>query len=85
MEKENLSSLEQDPQVSPLQSTDAAPDLMCCFEKGIAGGQINITDEIENWPGVIHSSGSELGLPLGSMPNTLKRSQGLHSYRDRDT
>ncbi len=32
------------------------------LEKGIAGGQINITDEIENWPGVIHSTGSELGV-----------------------
>lgn len=31
------------------------------LEKGIAGGQINITDEIENWPGTIHSTGSELG------------------------
>ncbi|MEG1823649.1 MAG: thioredoxin-disulfide reductase [Cloacibacillus sp.] len=31
------------------------------LEKGIPGGQINITDEIENWPGVIHSTGSELG------------------------
>jgi len=31
------------------------------LEKGIAGGQINITDEIENWPGVIHSTGAELG------------------------
>lgn len=31
------------------------------LEKGLPGGQINITDEIENWPGVIHSTGSELG------------------------
>ena len=32
------------------------------LEKGIPGGQINITDEIENWPGVINSTGSELGV-----------------------
>lgn len=31
------------------------------LEKGLAGGQINITDEIENWPGVIHATGAELG------------------------
>lgn len=31
------------------------------LEKGLPGGQINITDEIENWPGVIRSTGSELG------------------------
>lgn len=30
------------------------------IEKGAPGGQIRITDEIENWPGVIHSSGVEL-------------------------
>lgn len=32
------------------------------LEKGLPGGQINITDEIENWPGVIHSTGADLGL-----------------------
>ena len=31
------------------------------IEKGVPGGQIRITDEIENWPGVIHSTGVELG------------------------
>lgn len=31
------------------------------LEKATPGGQINITDEIENWPGTIHSTGSELG------------------------
>lgn len=31
------------------------------LEKGIPGGQINITDEIENWPGVIKSTGQDLG------------------------
>ena len=31
------------------------------LEKGLPGGQINTTDEIENWPGVQHASGQELG------------------------
>ncbi|MEG1642168.1 MAG: thioredoxin-disulfide reductase [Synergistaceae bacterium] len=31
------------------------------LEKGTPGGQINITDEIENWPGVLESTGSALG------------------------
>jgi len=30
------------------------------LEKGLPGGQINTTDEIENWPGVKHASGQEL-------------------------
>ena len=31
------------------------------IEKGVPGGQINITEEIENWPGVQHATGPELG------------------------
>jgi thioredoxin reductase (NADPH) len=30
------------------------------LERGIAGGQINTTEEIENWPGVQHATGPEL-------------------------
>ena len=31
------------------------------IEKAATGGQINITDEIENYPGVAHATGPELG------------------------
>ncbi|HOO64319.1 MAG TPA: thioredoxin-disulfide reductase [Synergistaceae bacterium] len=31
------------------------------LEKGLPGGQINSTDEIENWPGVLMATGPELG------------------------
>ena len=31
------------------------------LERGVAGGQINNTDEIENYPGISHATGSELG------------------------
>lgn len=34
------------------------------LERGMPGGQINTTDEIENWPGVIHSTGGDLGASL---------------------
>jgi thioredoxin reductase (NADPH) len=31
------------------------------LERGATGGQINITDEIENYPGVAHATGPEVG------------------------
>jgi thioredoxin reductase (NADPH) len=31
------------------------------LENGVPGGQINLTEEIENWPGVKHATGTELG------------------------
>lgn len=31
------------------------------LERGATGGQINTTEEIENWPGVQHATGPELG------------------------
>ncbi|MBR1486948.1 MAG: FAD-dependent oxidoreductase, partial [Synergistaceae bacterium] len=31
------------------------------LEKATTGGQINNTDEVENYPGVSHCSGAELG------------------------
>ncbi|MBQ7593997.1 MAG: thioredoxin-disulfide reductase [Synergistaceae bacterium] len=36
------------------------------LEKGAAGGQINNTDEVENYPGISHATGSELGDMLKS-------------------
>jgi thioredoxin reductase len=30
------------------------------LERGATGGQINTTEEIENWPGVQHATGPEL-------------------------
>ncbi|MDH5525172.1 MAG: thioredoxin-disulfide reductase [Desulfobulbaceae bacterium] len=32
------------------------------IEKGVAGGQLNNTDEVENWPGTIKISGAELAV-----------------------
>ncbi len=31
------------------------------LERGATGGQINNTDEIENYPGVAHATGPEIG------------------------
>ena len=32
------------------------------IEKGAAGGQVNMSDEVENYPGFIHTSGAELSM-----------------------
>ena len=42
------------------------------LEKGLPGGQINITDEIENWPGVQHATGAELGRMLKDHADKFK-------------
>ena len=31
------------------------------LERAVTGGQINNTDEVENYPGILHATGSELG------------------------
>lgn len=33
-------------------------------EKGVPGGQVTMSDEVENWPGTQHISGSELALNM---------------------
>ena len=33
-------------------------------EKGVPGGQVTMSDEIENWPGIEHISGAELALNM---------------------
>ena len=32
------------------------------IEKGAAGGQVNMSDEVENYPGFVHTSGAELSM-----------------------
>ncbi|MBT8340643.1 MAG: thioredoxin-disulfide reductase [Desulfatitalea sp.] len=32
------------------------------IEKGIPGGQVNLSDEVENYPGLIHANGAELAM-----------------------
>lgn len=41
-------------------------------EKGVIGGAISITDEIENWPGVKHATGPELGDMFREHAESLK-------------
>ena len=49
------------------------------FEKGVPGGQINITEEIENWPGVQHATGPELGQMFRAHAEKFKT-----EFRDAD-
>lgn len=36
------------------------------IEKGIAGGQLNNTDEVENWPGTVKITGAELAVQFAN-------------------
>ncbi len=49
------------------------------LEKGVPGGQINITEEIENWPGVEHATGPELAAMFRSHAEKFKT-----EFRDAD-
>ncbi len=49
------------------------------IEKGVPGGQINITEEIENWPGVQHATGPELGQMFRAHAEKFKT-----EFRDAD-
>lgn len=54
------------------------------LEKGAFGGQITVTDEIENWPGVIKSTGQELATTLHAHAasfNTEFRDSAVASIR----
>jgi thioredoxin reductase (NADPH) len=42
------------------------------IEKGVFGGAICVTDEIENWPGVKHATGPELGDMFKDHAESLK-------------
>jgi thioredoxin reductase (NADPH) len=42
------------------------------LEKGVVGGQVNITDKIENWPGTISIGGMELAQSFKKHAETLK-------------
>lgn len=49
------------------------------LERGVAGGQINTTEEIENWPGVQHATGPELSEMFRSHAEKFKT-----EFRDAD-
>ena len=57
------------------------------LEKGAPGGQINTTEEIENWPGVQHATGPELANSFREHAlkfNTEIRSAGVEKVELRD-
>jgi len=49
------------------------------LEKGVPGGQINTTEEIENWPGVEHATGPDLARMFRSHAEKFKT-----EFRDVD-
>ncbi len=50
-------------------------------EKGIPGGQVNLSDEVENYPGFIHTSGAELSMKFAEHA----RSYGLEELNEEVT
>jgi thioredoxin reductase (NADPH) len=51
------------------------------IEKGLPGGQINLSDEVENYPGFIHTSGAELSMKFAEHA----RSYGLEERNEEVT
>ena len=51
------------------------------IEKGIPGGQVNLSDEVENYPGFIHTSGAELSMKFAEHA----RSYGLEELNEEVT
>jgi thioredoxin reductase (NADPH) len=47
-------------------------------EKGVPGGQVNLSDEVENYPGFIHTSGAELCMKFAEHV----RSYGIEERND---
>ena len=50
-------------------------------EKGVPGGQINLSDEVENYPGFAHIGGAELSMKFNEHANTY----GLEIVTDEVT
>jgi thioredoxin reductase (NADPH) len=40
------------------------------IEKGVPGGQVNLSDEVENYPGFVHISGAELSMKFAEHART---------------
>jgi thioredoxin reductase (NADPH) len=51
------------------------------IEKGVPGGQVNLSDEVENYPGFIHTSGAELSMKFAEHA----RSYGIEERNEEVT